>query len=168
MDLDETLQKFYSCRGPERFRACVVREPQMHKAFALIQLVWPELGLRQWARMVESSCPEAGITSAWIAIEDPRSYIHALFFCRMRLARKFGQILRVSELTVAELPGLAAIGAALDCAYHIAARTRAKALELDLDDDQIDRVASHAEDRWESGRWSIDARRTIRYQPVWH
>lgn len=168
MDLDETPQNIYSCQDQESFRARLVREPQAYKSFALVQLVWPELDLRQWTRMIESSRPEAGIESAWIAIEDPRSYIHALFFCRMRLVRKFGHILRVSEMIVADLPGLTAIRAAIDCAYDIAVRTRAKALELDLEDDQLDRAAAHLEDRWASGSWSMDIRRVIRFQPEWH
>ena len=86
----------------------------------------------------------------------------------MRLVRKFGHILRVSEMIVADLPGLTAIRTAIDCAYDIAVRTRAKALELDLEDDQLDRAAAHLEDRWASGSWSMDVRRVIRFQPEWH
>lgn len=164
---DTDLSFSTECAG-QLFRARAVSESVAEKAFTLVQLAWPDVTLDEWKDMIAACRLDSRRRSAWVVIEDTRSYFHAIFFCRLRLSRKFGSILRISEMITAELPGPAIVQTAIDFAAHLAVTNRIRAVEFDLEDDQVKLLTPRLAVHLEGNGWMFDVRNVLRFQPIIH
>jgi len=138
------------------------------KAFTLIRFVRPNISLVQWMDMVANCHPASDGLTAWIEIEDSRICLHALFPCNVVYSGILGNILRVSEFFIAELPGSNATSAVVDCAAHLAAQDQAKTLEFNLVDQQMGLILLRLGHQLQSNGWALELRKIMRFRPIRH
>ncbi|MGE3248129.1 MAG: hypothetical protein AB7F96_04855 [Beijerinckiaceae bacterium] len=156
------LQAFSSHYG---FRAKPVEAIDERRAFALVSLTWPRLQFAEWGEMVAERQRAVSGQGLWIAIEDLRDYIHALFFCQLTISSGSQTVLRVSDIIVAELPGRPVILSAIECVVHLAWSCGATAIDFDLEE-SIGRYAMEmVQDYFRREGWAETSRTASRFYP---
>ena len=165
MSLSGHLRNFSSDHG---FRANAVGGTDDEKAFALAQLGRPGLELSEWRKMVTWRKRTPSDESLWVAIEDRRSYIHALMYCYLAYSPSRDKTLRVTDMITAELPGPPVVSTAVACATYLARQVGATVVEFDLEGGTSEVLLTEIEKQFQSGGWSSAAKQIICFRRLLH
>ena len=114
------------------FEAVRVTSAEAQRAYGLVVLSHPDVGIAEWKRFVRPLGQAARKDSGIIALRDRRSCIHALF--AFRVAQTLGRevTLQVTEIAVLRLPGTVLIDALLRFANDLAAELSLPSIAIDL------------------------------------
>jgi hypothetical protein len=84
------------------FKATDLAPQLARKAYTLVRLANPSVNLKTWMHHVHAFTKTG---SGWIAIVDARSYVHGVFAWSLLHDLTHQKALRISDVTIAELPG---------------------------------------------------------------
>ncbi len=122
---------------------------QFDKAFALIQLAFPDVSLDRWRRHIETYQGGGEEGPGWIAVADEKGYLHGLLAYRVEPDLMCGRSLVGRDVVLAGM----AVGRAASCAIEglsqMAWRNRCDSVHVLLPtyrDDELDRGLTSMKD----------------------
>lgn len=114
------------------FEAVRVTSAEAQRAYGLVVLCHPDVGIAEWKRFVRPLGQAARKESGIIALRDRRSCIHALFDFRVVPTLGREATLQVTEIAVLRLPGSVLIDALLRFANGLAAELALPSIAIDM------------------------------------
>lgn len=116
------------------FTVATLNCDEARQAYPLVRLSYPALRLDQWLAFAHCHARNLHRRTGLLVVKDARGYIHAACTYQVENHIRAGQVLRVTELIMARLPGQG-LGHTLACAIDdLASRTNCSAVVVDSSD----------------------------------
>ena len=106
---------------------------QVQRAYALVSLMHPHVTAKQWTGYARNYARVPRQRGGLIGLSDRRGYVHAIFFYAVDRASLEGcRLLRLSQLSLAQLPGRSLVAGLTSSAEHLAAEFACEAISIEV------------------------------------